>query len=110
MTIPASNECAVIATDLLGNITHWNGAAERLYGWKRDEVMGRNILAVTPAQTSSDDAASIMAQLVAGKSWSGKFTVQNRQGEVFQVHVTDTPLCDETGELVGVVGISRRIP
>ena len=40
---------AVIATDLAGRITHWNPSAERLYGWPAGEVLGRDILDVTPS-------------------------------------------------------------
>ena len=40
---------AVIATDLAGAITYWNRAAEQLYGWKAGEVLGRNVLEVTPS-------------------------------------------------------------
>ena len=48
-----SLEQAVIATDAQGRITCWNPFAERLYGWNAQEVLGRNIQDVTPAQMSA---------------------------------------------------------
>ena len=76
-------EQAVVATDLDGYITYWNRAAQELYGWTADEVLGRNIVAVTPAQTSRQQAEEIMAQLRAGQRWSGEFTVQRKDGRTF---------------------------
>ena len=45
-------QAAVIATDLRGRVTHWNEYAERLYGWSREETLGRDIreLTVSPDQ------------------------------------------------------------
>jgi PAS domain S-box-containing protein len=101
-----SLEQAVIATDAQGRITYWNPFAERLYGWNAQEVLGRNIQDVTPAQMSAEQAASIMARLLAGESWAGEFLVQRRDGSSFPAHVTDTPIKDADGRVIGVVGAS----
>jgi adenylate cyclase len=45
-------EEAVIATDLEGRITYWNRYAERLYGWREEEVLGQSVVEVTPADAS----------------------------------------------------------
>jgi PAS domain S-box-containing protein len=100
---------AVIATDTKGNITYWNRAAEQLYGWLESEVLGRNIVDVTPAETSYEQATKIMNRLVAGKSWSGEFTAKRHDGLLFQAIVTDAPIIDEKGECVGIVGVSTDI-
>jgi PAS domain S-box-containing protein len=97
---------AVIATDLDGTITYWNDAAEKMYGWPAAAVLGRDIIEVLPARTSRQQAVEIMARLSAGESWSGEFPVQRRDGTVFPALVTDVPLQDEAGNLVGVVGVS----
>src|SRR5918992_5815208 len=54
-------EQAVIATDLEGRITYWNHFAERLYGWPAAEALGRDILEVTPAETSGAQASEVMS-------------------------------------------------
>jgi PAS domain-containing protein len=41
---------AAIATDLQGKIIYWNRAAEEMYGWSAEEVMGRPIIEVTPSE------------------------------------------------------------
>ncbi|HYE14116.1 MAG TPA: ATP-binding protein [Pyrinomonadaceae bacterium] len=102
-------EQAVIATDLSGTITYWNRHAELLYGWSAAEAVGRNVMEVTPAAASHEQAAEIMARLTEGKSWSGEFLVRRRDGSTFPAHVTDSPILDAEGRLVGVVGLSVDI-
>jgi PAS domain S-box-containing protein len=102
-------EQAVIATDLTGKITYWNQHAEKLYGWAAREVMGRDIVEVTPAETTREQAAEIMSRLMAGETWSGEFEVRRRDGTTFPASVTDTPIQDEAGNLIGIVGVSADI-
>ena len=61
-------EQAIITTDLNGTITYWNRFAETLYGWQSAEVMGRNIIEVTPAEVSKPLAAEILSCLQRGES------------------------------------------
>jgi PAS domain S-box-containing protein len=97
---------AVIATDAKGRITHWNAPAESIYGWTRDEVHGRDVVEVTPADISRQQAREIMRTLAAGEVWSGTFPIHHRNGEAFQACVTDLPLIDGGRRIVGVVGVS----
>ncbi|MDP9349298.1 MAG: ATP-binding protein [Gemmatimonadota bacterium] len=100
---------AVVATDPAGVVVYWNPAAERLYGWPAAEVLGRSVLEITPAEGLRNDAAEIMERLRAGESWEGEFTVRRRDGAVLTAWVVDTPVFDDAGELVGIVGLSSDI-
>ncbi len=100
---------AVIATSIDGAVTYWNRAAERLYGWKKEEVIGRNIMSVTPTESSREQAAEIMDSLRRGESWSGEFTVKKHDGSSFQIVITDTPVFDDDCNLVGIIGVSMDI-
>jgi PAS domain S-box-containing protein len=102
-------EQAVIATDMRGDITYWNRHAEKLYGWSAAEAVGRNILEVTPAETSTSQAAEIMSRLAAGETWTGEFEVRRRDGSIFPAQVSDAPIHDGGGNLIGVVGVSADI-
>ncbi len=102
-------EQAVIATDLKGTITYWNRYAAKLYGWTAAEAVGRNIMEITPANSTQEQAATIMSALSAGKAWSGEFVVRRRDGTTFPAMVTDTPIHDEEGTLIGMVGVSMDI-
>jgi PAS domain S-box-containing protein len=100
---------AIIATNPHGKIIYWNRAAEELYGWSKGEVMGRPIVEVTPSEEMLEHAEEIMSELRAGRSWSGEFVVQRKDGSTFPAMVTDTPVHDEQGNLEGIIGVSTDI-
>ena len=97
---------AVIATDADGIIKFWNQAASDLYGWSREEAIGKNILEITPSEMSRTQANEILRAVAAGESWEGRFSVRKKNGETFTAHVTDTPVFDSSGALIGVLGVS----
>lgn len=101
---------AIIVTDLNGEITFWNAAAERIDGWAASDALGKNILDVTPTSQSCDQAKAIFDKLVTGKSWSGEFSARDRNGRWFPVHVVDTPLRDKGGAVIAIVGASLPLP
>ena len=100
---------AVIATDLRGTITYWNRFAEELYGWSAQDVMGKSVVDVTPSEGFRERADEIMAELREGRSWSGEFLVRRKDGTTFPAMVTNTPVYDDAGRLVGVIGVSADI-
>src|SRR6266404_2926919 len=99
-------EQAVVATDLQGKVIYWNSFAEGLYGWSAAEAIGSNIISLTPAIDSKEKATEIFSLLKSGQSWSGELLLQKRDGSTFPAMITDSPIIDEKGGLIGVVGIS----
>lgn len=102
-------EQAVIATDLEGRIIYWNSFAEGLYGWSKAEAVGSNVLDLTPAEGLREKAEEIMSGLRRGMSWSGEFLLQKKDGSLFPGMVTDSPILDGAGMLIGIVGVSVDI-
>jgi PAS domain S-box-containing protein len=97
---------AVIATTPEGEIVYWSDHATRIFGWSRDEVMGMPVTSVTPASASEAEASAIMALLQEGKPWSGMFRLRHRNGHEFTARVSDLPVIDDEGTLVGIVGVT----
>jgi PAS domain S-box-containing protein len=100
---------AVIATDLGGRIVRWNAAAERLYGWTAEEILGRNIADVTVSEAGKEHGDDIMQSLREGRPWSGGFTVVRKDGSTFSALVTDVGVRTDDGRLVGIVGASTDL-
>ena len=100
---------AVIATDIHGVITYWNRFAERLYGWSAPEVIGRNMMDITPAQGSPRAAAEMLSRWQRGERWTGECLVQHRDGRIFPVLVIDSPISNSQEVLIGVVRVSIDI-
>lgn len=102
-------DLAVIATDADGVVVTWNARAEALYGWTREEAIGRHVSQVTVADQSRDEAEAILATLQRGEAWQGSFRLRRKDGSVFTAFVKDSPILDARGELVGIVGVSIEI-
>ena len=100
---------AVIATDPVGQVLFWNASAQELYGWSAEEAVGRSIMELTPTGASVEQAEEIMTALRAGLSWTGDFPVQRRDGSTFTALVTNRPLLDADGAVIGVIGVSSDI-
>lgn len=99
-------DAAVIGTDDAGTIVFWNQGAEDRYGWTAREVQGRNVVDVTPATQSREEATNIMSALARGNAWSGTFVVRKKDGTPLLVDVTDTPVLQD-GIVIGVIGVSK---
>ena len=50
-----------------------------------------------------------MSLLRKGESWTGEFTVKRKDGAYFTASVTDSPIFDQAGRLVGIVGVSHDL-
>jgi PAS domain S-box-containing protein len=99
----------LIATSVTGQILYWNKPAEAMYGWKREEVMGRNIVEVTPSNQNAEQSLKIMKMLQNGQVWSGEIVLKKKSGEEFSALVTDSPIINDAGTLVGLVGMTVDI-
>ena len=100
---------AVIGTTIEGKIVYWSDYASQLFGWQRSEVIGRDIVSVTPALATMEEAEQILKILRSGEPWSGDFRLRRSDGVEFDARVTDLPVRDAYGELVGIVGVSRPV-
>jgi len=100
---------AVIAVDIDHKIIFWNEGATRTYGWKPEEAIGKSTVDLTVPELSKKEAQQIIAQVDRGEMWSGEYRVRHRDGHEFFVHVTDSPLFDDDGNLIAIIGISHDI-
>lgn len=95
----------IIVTDLVGNIRYWNPFAEICFGWSASEVVARNIIDVTALEYSPEQTRDILHCLHTGRSWSGEFSVRNRDGIAFPMLVINSAVYDDHGSLAGMISI-----
>jgi PAS domain S-box-containing protein len=100
---------AVIATDIQGRVGYWNRAAEDLYSWSSQEVMGRPAIEVVIPEDQLGCTEKIMPKLKAGRSWSGEVVMRRKDGTSLPAIVTATPVQDEQGNLVGITRVCADI-
>ena len=101
-------DAAVIATDLKGTVSHWNGYAERLFGYPREEAVGRN-LAELGVIDDPDFVARRMRVLRDGQTFEGEFRARRSDGSEFACYARDAPILDDDGNLTGFVGVASDI-
>jgi PAS domain S-box-containing protein len=101
---------AIISNTIDGTITSWNQAAERLYGYRNDEILGRNITAIIPAERYGE-MEEIFTRIRKGESTLNLETLRVRKdGKIISVAVTVSPIMDKTGTITGASAIARCIP
>jgi len=98
----------IVALDLQGRITLWNGAAERVFGWRSDEVFGM----VNPAvpEESRGDFRALAERVVGEGGFSGvEVRLRRKDGALRDVMLSTAPLRDEGGSLAGIMSILADI-
>ena len=100
---------AIIASDAEYRLTAWNSAAEALYGWKAEEVLGRNGLEIIQTQWSEEDAESMRRTIAETGRWRGEATQVRRDGTRIPVEISSLTLRDASGRTVGYISVNRDI-
>jgi PAS domain S-box-containing protein len=102
---------AIVEVDLDDRVTLWNRAAERLFGWTRDEVVGEP-LALVPSGLETE-RMELRARLLEGESFADLETVRVRKdGTLLDVSISAAPVLGADGRVVGamaeVADVSER--
>ncbi|MDP8996944.1 MAG: PAS domain S-box protein [Pseudomonadota bacterium] len=106
--IGSSND-AIVAKDLNGIIQHWNPGAQRLFGYRSEEVVGKSITILIP-EDRLEEEAHILGRLRKGESIEHYETVRKRKdGGLIHVSLTVSPIIDIDGRVVGASKIARDI-
>lgn len=107
--IITSSTDAIISKTTDGIIASWNPAAERLFGYAPEEVIGKSIRMLIPEarQTEEDE---ILAAIQANKTVSNLRTVRrHKDGHDLHIMVTVSPIHDADGKIVGASKIVRDL-
>jgi PAS domain S-box-containing protein len=99
---------AVIATDLVGTILYWGSGAQKLYGYSREEVLGKFVGYIV----SPDDQESLYKRLSTAYTtglWQGRCMKIRKDGSFFWADTTVSLVHDEDGKPSGFVGTERDV-
>ena len=100
---------AIIGKDLLGTILSWNRAAEAIYGHTAEEMIGENISTIVPPE-KSQEMSFILEKLREGRRVERLETQRlHKDGNLIDVSLTVSPICDDLGRVIGASSISRNI-
>lgn len=106
--IVESTDAAVIGLDLQGKILSWNKAAERIYGYSQDEILGQTVSVLAPANLINEVQENIN-RLIQRETLTSLETIRMRKdGSFINVTLTISPI-QETDETTGISVIARDI-
>jgi len=103
-----SSDDSILTKTLDGTITTWNKGAERLYGYKAEEIVGKNVAQLAPPEKQGEMTA-IMEKLRRGERIDHYETVRvSKDGSRIDISLSVSPLFED-GKIFGASSIARDI-
>jgi PAS domain S-box-containing protein len=107
--IVESSEDAIVGKSLDGTIKSWNAGAERLFGYRADEVIGRSITLLIPDGRQNEEP-DILSRVRRGEPVEHYETVRQRKdGTLVPISLTVSPVRDNAGRIIGASKIARDV-
>lgn len=107
--IVESSDDAIVSKDLNGIVLSWNQAAERMFGYTADEMIGSSIRRIIPADRQSEED-TVLESIRAGRRVDHFETIRRaRDGHLVPVSLTVSPIIDGNGTVIGASKIARDI-
>jgi PAS domain S-box-containing protein len=108
-SIVSSCEDAIIGKTLDGTVVSWNTGAERLYGYKAAEMIGRSINVLCP-HYRPEEMKETLERIKLGEPIQQLDTVRLRKdGSPVEVSLVISAIKDESGQVIGASSVSRDI-
>src|SRR6476661_2589332 len=106
--VESSND-AIVTKNLNGMITSWNPAAQQVFGYTAEEMIGHPIAILAPPAVA-DEMPRILESLRRGESVEHYETIRQRKdGQIINVSLTISPVRDVSGHIIGASEIARDI-
>ena len=107
--IVESSDDAIISKDLNGIVQSWNQAAERIFGYTADEMVGTSIRRIIPDDRQYEED-TVLSSIRAGRRVDHFETVRKaRNGRLVPISLTVSPILDANGVVMGASKIARDI-
>jgi PAS domain S-box-containing protein len=107
--IVESSDDAIVSVTLDRTIRSWNKGAERLFGYRAEEVLGQPTRLLVPDERA-DELPVILRILSNGGRLDHYETVRrHKDGRLINISMTVSPLRDQNGKLIGASAIARDI-
>jgi PAS domain S-box-containing protein len=99
----------ILITDRNGIILHVNRAMERITGYAREEMLGQNPRLLKSGVNPPEMYAGLWQAILSGTPWRGELTDRRKDGSLFEVSQTVSPIVDSQGQVTHFIAIQRDI-
>ncbi|WP_433360826.1 hybrid sensor histidine kinase/response regulator [Actinoplanes sp. CA-142083] len=104
-----SSHDAIFAVDRAFTVLTWNPAAEALFGYPAEEIVGHSVDILTPADRRADHREMLLLMESGARLERFRSRRRHRDGHWLQVTLTMSPLCDPADDLIGYTVIARAV-
>ncbi len=108
-TVVESSNDAIISKTLDGTITSWNKGAEKIFGYRPSQAIGKSITMLIPPELMPEED-TIFDKIIKGQSVLHYDTIRvTKKGEKLNTSITVSPIKDKEGNIIGASKIARDI-
>jgi PAS domain S-box-containing protein len=99
----------VFMTDKKGNFQYVNPSFENVTGYKKTEVLGRNVCILKSGRQDVGFYRDLWNTISSGNVWRGRLVNRRKNGALYTEEASITPIRDEKGDIVNYVAVKRDI-
>jgi PAS domain S-box-containing protein len=100
---------AIVASDAQFHLTAWNAAAESMYGWKGEQILGQIGTQLIQTRYPDADQTHMLENMARVGQYRGEATQVRKDGSRFPVEISSRVLRDDNGQITGYVSVNRDI-
>jgi diguanylate cyclase (GGDEF)-like protein/PAS domain S-box-containing protein len=102
-------DASVVVLDSDRTVMSWNTGAESLYGWSREEAVGRDVRELCIPPEGAKIASAMGEATRRDGRWDGEFLACRKDGTTFTAYTRNRVICDADGTMTAIVGVSVDI-
>ena len=99
----------IVLTDIDGSILYANPALERQSGYAKNELLGQSPRVFNSGRVPDGTFTELWKTVLEGNYWTGEVINRRKDGSLYDVSLTVTPLRDSTDKVIGFVSVHADI-
>lgn len=100
---------AIIITDLDYNVNAWNRAAEEIYGWKAEEIIGKNIMDTIKIEYQNQNPKDVVFEFEKKGNWKGEVIQYTKKGDPLHIYSSVSLIHDTSGIQKEILAINEDL-
>ena len=98
-----------IVADLNGNVISYGKGAERIFGYKEKEILGKNVAIFHPVSSRESLLPRLFKEAMENGIFEEEVTLVRKNGKEFRARLQVKPVKDKSGKITGLVGLTKDL-